>query len=345
MDVRALLKLALTQQSDHALILLDPAGRVVAWSGGARNVLGYTESEMLGQSLEPLFTPEDIARGEVAHELRSARTYGKAEDDRWQVRKDGLRIWANGILTALREGGELVGFVKILRDRTDLRGQLDTLQNRLQAAAKAEEHRHLLLGTVAHELRNPLGPLANAATLIAAAVPDNPAVIRSTKLIERQVGYISQLLNDMLDLTRVHAGKVQPHFERINLGTVIQNALETCGAALRDKQQSAEVLLPGDITLEADPTRLQQVLVNLVSNSSKFSSAGTKIWVKVTVEGEEVVVRVEDKGKGIPSELLPCIFDLLTSRYSRRERARAWTRSRPRQESCRDAWRDRAGAQ
>ena len=312
MDVDDLVKLALAQEADHAVILLDPDGRVVAWFAGAVAVLGYTEREMIGQSLERLFTPEDIARGEVEHELRSARKYGKGEDDRWQVRKDGLRIWANGIVTGLRHRGDLVGFVKILRDRTDVRGQLDSLENRLEAAAKAEEHRHLLLGTIAHELRNPLAPLANAGKLIAAAVPDNSTVSYSTKVIERQVGYISQLLTDMLELTRANVGKIQPHFERVDLGAVIQKALETCGSALHDKQQTAETLLPGAITLEADPIRLQQVLVNLVNNSSKYSPPGAKVWIKATVEGEQVVVRVEDNGKGIPSELLPRIFDLLT---------------------------------
>jgi PAS domain S-box-containing protein len=312
MDVDNLLKCALAQEKEHAVILLDPDGRVVAWFAGAVDVLGYTEPEMIGQSLARLFTPEDIERGEVTHELRSARRYGKAEDDRWQVRKDGLRIWANGILTSLRDRGQLVGFVKILRDRTDVRGQLDSLQNRLEAAAQAQEHRHMLLGTIAHELRNPLAPLANAGKLIAAAVPDNPTVRYSTKLIERQVGYISQLLTDMLELTRANVGKIQPHFECVDLGAVIQKALETCGTALRDKEQTAEALLPGAITLEADPIRLQQVLVNLVNNSSKYSPPGAKVWIKATVEGEEAVVRVEDNGKGIPSELLPRIFDLLT---------------------------------
>ena len=271
MDADDLVKLALAQETDHAVILLDPDGRVLAWLAGAVAVLGYTEGEMIGQSLDRLFTPEDIARGEVAHELRTARKYDKAEDDRWQVRKDGLRIWANGILTGLRERGELVGFVKILRDRTDVRGQLDSLENRLEAAAKAEEHRHVMLGTIAHELRNPLAPLANAGKLIAAAVPDNATVSYSTKVIERQVTYISQLLTDMLELTRANVGKIQPHFEWVDLGAVIQKALETCGAALHDKQQTAETLLPGAITLEADPIRLQQVLVNLVNNSSKYS--------------------------------------------------------------------------
>jgi PAS domain S-box-containing protein len=308
-----LLALALAQEQEHALILLDADARVVAWYPGATRTLGWERDEMLGQTLERIFTPEDLARGDLDWEVRAATSYGKAEDDRWQVRKDGIRIWASGIMTGLRDdAGKLVGFVKILRDRTDIRSQIETLQARLNDASHSENEKHVLLGTLAHELRNPLGPLSNAAHIIRLAAPDKPQIASSIQIIQRQVRFIESLVKDLLEATRVGVGKVKLHYDSIELRNIIDNALETCSATLSDRDQSVEVLMPDTLRLDADSVRLQQVLVNLLTNSSKFSPPGSRIWIKVTVEGEEVVVRVEDHGKGIPPELLPRIFELFT---------------------------------
>jgi two-component system CheB/CheR fusion protein len=108
------------------------------------------------------------------------------------------------------------------------------------------------------------------------------------------------------------------------LRQIIQEAIETLSTQLQDKTQKVDVLMPLAITLEADALRLQQVLVNIVGNASKFSPKGATIWVKATVEGAEAVVRVEDQGQGIPSELLPSIFDLFTqASVPRRDEAAA----------------------
>jgi two-component system CheB/CheR fusion protein len=308
-----LIELALTQEQEHALILLNADERVVSWSPAAMRTLGWESDEMAGQTLERIFTPEDLARGDLDWELRAARSYGKAEDDRWQVRKDGMRIWANGVLTALREDdGTIAGFVKILRDRTDVRNQLETLQARLSEASSAEHEKHVLLGTLAHELRNPLGPLSNAAQVIQRSAPDKPQIAASVQIIQRQVRFIESLVKDLLESTRVRVGKVRLHYDVVELRAVIDDAIETCSAMLNDRGQTVEVLMSDGLRLDADPVRLQQVIVNLLSNSSKFSPAGSRTWIKVTVEGDEVVVRVEDHGKGIPAELLPRIFELFT---------------------------------
>src|SRR5215210_3808326 len=144
-----LLELALAQEKEHAIILLDADALVVGWYPGAIRVLGWEPDEMRGQTLDRIFTPEDLARGDLDWELRTARSYGKAEDDRWQVRKDGQRIWVSGVLTALSDAqGQLVGFSKILRDRTDIRSHVEALQNRLSKALRAENDKHVLLGTL-----------------------------------------------------------------------------------------------------------------------------------------------------------------------------------------------------
>jgi PAS domain S-box-containing protein len=317
-----LLQLALAQEGEHAIIILDADARVVTWLAGAARVLGWTRDEMLGKTLERIFTPEDLARGALEWEVRAARAYGKAEDDRWQVRKGGMRIWASGVMTGLRDpDGNLLGFSKILRDRTDWRSQVETLQARLEEASKAEHQKHVLLGTLAHELRNPLGPLSNAAQIIRLAAPDTPQIASSVQIVQRQVRFIESLIKDLLEETRIGVGKVRLHYETVELRALIDHAIETCSASLDEQGQTVEMLLPETLSFDGDRVRLQQVLVNLITNSSKFSPAGSRIWIKSTVEADEVVIRVEDHGRGIPSELLPRIFELFTQAAAEGENA------------------------
>lgn len=315
-----LLRLLLEQDKDHALLLLDAGGRIVGWLAGAEYIFGYRAEEMIGQPVTRLFTPEDVQRGLAEHELEVARKNGRAEDDRWQVRKDGNRIWASGAVIALRDfAGEVVGFGKILRDRTDVKGQIEALENRVEALENADQRKNLFLGTLAHELRNPLAPLVNALHLIRLAGPIHENLAYPIKLIERQVDFIRRLVDDLLDITRIEAGKVQLQVGPVRLQEVLNRAVETCRPKAEERRQDLLVLLPpAPIHLDADSDRLYQVVVNLLNNAVKYTPEGGRIWLKATIEGDEAVVRVEDTGVGIDAEMLPRIFDLFTQEESSR---------------------------
>jgi two-component system CheB/CheR fusion protein len=318
-----LIGLFLQQNKDHALILLDAQGLVVAWFPGAERVFGYASAEMTGQPVTHLFTPEDLGRGLAAHELEVARRDGAAEDDRWMLRKDGSRFWANGVLLALRDGsGRVVGFAKSLRDRTDVRAQIETLENRVAALQKADERKTLLLGTVAHELRNPLAPLGNAVKLLQLARPNDPDLAYPVNLIERQVAFLKRMVDDMLDVARVGAGKVELKKERLLLGEVLAQVVEGWRPRAEERRQRLELILPGGaLPVEADPDRLRQVFTNLINNAVKYTPEGGRVWVKATAEGSQAVVGVEDNGVGIAPEMLPKIFELFTQEEESRYRS------------------------
>jgi PAS domain S-box-containing protein len=308
-----LLQLALTREQQNALILLDIEGRVLEWLPGARAIFGYDAEEMLGHSLERLFTLDDAQRQESKWSLDAARSYGHAEDERWHLRRDGVRIWATSTTTALRdEAGALVGFLRVSRDRTDMRGHVDTLQQRLQDATRAQGERLLVLGTLAHELRNPLGEIANAGRIVRRVADGNEYLATSAQSIERQVRFIETLVQDLLESTRAAAGKTRLERKPCDLRRIIDLAVETCRGALEARQQALEVVASGPILADVDPTRMQQVVVNLLSNSSKFSPIGGRIWIKANVEGADLMLRVEDQGRGISPEMLPRIFELFT---------------------------------
>jgi PAS domain S-box-containing protein len=310
-----LLGLLLEQSKDHAVVLIDPRGTIVGWFAAAEHVFGYRREEIVGQSAEVLFTPEDRERGVPFHELEVARANGRGEDDRWQLRKDGTRIWVSGVVTPLRDpSGILVGFGKVMRDRTDLKGQLDALENRAGGLAAADSRKDLFLATVAHELRSPLSPIANAIELLRLSGDQLPDAIEGPlRVIERQLASIERLVEDLLDVTRIGAGKVRLEPAELRLDDVLRRAAESVRPqSLHRGQQLQVLLLPTPVCVRGDAERLHQVFVNLLSNAVKYTPERGRIWLKLTIEGADAVVRVEDTGIGIAAEMLPRIFELFT---------------------------------
>jgi PAS domain S-box-containing protein len=322
-DFERLLRLLAEQSQEHAILFLDLAGRVTWWSPGAERIFGIPASDILGQSASRLFTEEEAAQGAPEHEIAVARAGSAAEDDRWLVRADGSRFWAIGVLIPLHdEGGELIGFGKVLRNRTDLKEQIEALRNRAESSDAGSRRKDIFLSTLSHELRNPLGALINAAEIIRLTVRESPELEVPLRIINRQVENLRRLVDDLMDLSRIGAGKIDLKKERVPLQDVVERATDSVRPLVRERQHDLEVLMPrAPICVEADPTRLEQVFVNLLNNAAKYTPEGGKIWVKGTTEGEEAVVHVEDTGIGIPSELLPRVFKLFTQAEASRSQS------------------------
>lgn len=311
---RRLLDLILPEVGTHALILLDPTGTIVAWLAGAERLFGYTAEEIIGQNAALLFTPEDLRKGLSDWEQRTASLSGESEDDRWQVRKDGGRIFVSGTLTALRDDqDQLLGFAKIIRNRTDQKSQLETLEARVALLQQAEQRKNNFISILAHELRNPLGAVSNATHLLQLSEPLSPDLTLAVGMIRRQVEFMGRMIDDLLEVSRAAAGKITLHTQRVVLQKLIEQAVETCRPSIDERTQKLHHLLPQrQIYVLADPVRLLQVFVNLVGNATKYTQYGGTIWIKATIEGDEAVVRVQDTGIGIAPEVMPHIFDLFT---------------------------------
>lgn len=309
-----LLELALNEVGTHALILIDPNGVIVGWLAGAERVFGYQSEEIIGQNVSVLFTPEDLQKDLSSWELKTASGSAESEDDRWQLRKDGGRFWASGTLTALHdEQGRLVGFVKIVRNRTDQKAQLEAVESRVAAFQQAEQRKNNFISTLAHELRNPLAVVSNATQLLEQFPPASPDMSLALGMIRRQAEFMGRMIDDMLDMARTAQGKVELHLERVVLQEIIGQAIETSRPSIDERTQRLQQLLPTvPIYLDADPVRLRQVFVNLIDNAAKYMQHGGRIWIKATTEGDEAVVRVQDTGVGIAPEVMPHIFDLFT---------------------------------
>lgn len=152
----------LLHSKEYALLVLDAHGNVVKWMGAAQELFGYTAEEIVGKSGSVIFIAPDRQKGFDELEMAIARERGRSEDDRWHARKDGTKIWVSGSMEAVREGaGTMLGFVKVLRDRTDLRLHVETLESRLASSEAATQRTRDFLRTLGHEMRNPLATCAN----------------------------------------------------------------------------------------------------------------------------------------------------------------------------------------
>src|SRR4051794_7392667 len=258
---------------DHSIFMMDPEGNITTWNAEAERIIGYTEAEVLGRNFSVIFTPEDLQAGMSKQELRLAREDGRAEDERWHVRKDGSRFWALGIVTPMHDaGGNLTGFSKILRDMTDRKRAELQLQEQAVALRQADRSKNEFLATLAHELRNPLAPIRNALQVMRLAGGDARAAEQSRAVIERQVEQMVRLVDDLLDLSRISGGKMELRRKRVELPAVIGAALEASRPLIEACGHELTVALPPEpVHLDADPTRLAQVFLNLLNNSAKYT--------------------------------------------------------------------------
>jgi PAS domain S-box-containing protein len=314
MDANELLKLMYAKNEDLALILLDPNGAVVAWMMGAARVFGRTADTMHGRTLHCLFTAEDQAARVPENELANARGRDIGEDDRWMVRSDGALFWANGFVQCLRSAdGEIRGYAKLLRDRTDIRAQIETLRNRAESLANEDRRKVVMFGALAHELRTPFAAIGNAVQLLERARPGDRDLEYPLQILKRQVTYVNSLIDDLQEVVRARTGKAVLHYQALELDSLLADVVQTMRPTLDEKSQHISLLVPPAPTvIEGDPIRLRQVFLNLLQNASKFSDGGRRMFVTCTIEAEEAVVRVEDQGRGISAALLPRVFDVLT---------------------------------
>lgn len=301
------------QMSDHAVLLLDPAGTIIGWRGAAERILGYSEADVLGQPISLIFTDTDQAHGLPLLERAIAAADGRSEDDRWHVRKDGTRVWITGTIQAIRNtAGEVIAFAKILRDRTDLRAQIETLEQRVQALSQAQRDKDVFFVRLMHEMRNALAPLGNATELIRRTA--QPAQLEfPLAMARRQLELLTRMVGDLFQVARISVDQLQLQPECFDLCGELQLVADTVREPVQRRGQVLEVLVPpAAIEIEADRQRVHQIMFNLLSNAVKYTPEKGRIWVKATVEGKDAVIRVEDNGIGLAPELLPSLFSLFT---------------------------------
>ena len=201
-----------------------------------------------------------------------------------------------------------------------------------QALREADRRKDEFLATMAHELRNPLAPVRTAVQVLKAKGPADPDLIWAREVIDRQVGQMARLLDDLLDVARITRNKLELRKERVDLATIVASAVETSRPHITAGGHELSLHLPPQpLYLDADPVRLAQVLANLLNNAAKYTERGGHIWLTATVAdateqtpaatSPQVVVRVRDNGIGIAAPMLPQLFRMFAQATPALERA------------------------
>ncbi|UUX95051.1 CheR family methyltransferase [Aquabacterium sp. J223] len=313
-------RLVAESMKDYAIVTMDPEGRITSWSKGAERIFGHSEEQAVGQEMAIIFTPEDREAGVPEAEREKARREGRAEDERWHVRRDGERLYCSGVTTPLVVDGQLRGFGKIARDLTQQRlvdaereAQLKRESAGRERAQSSADLKDEFLAVMSHELKNPLNLIQLNAELLS-RLPEAktvPAVSKAAETIRRTVLSQAQIIDDLLDLSRVRTGKLSLNPQPVDWVPIVQ----TIADAVRDEAQRKSirfelVLPPKPLSLRADPVRLEQVVWNLVSNALKFTPAGGRVTVRLQAEGHQAVLSVQDTGRGIAPQALSHVFDM-----------------------------------
>ena len=179
---------------------------------------------------------------------------------------------------------------------------------------QVSRHKDEFMAMLGHELRNPLAPILTAVKIIQSASPrDQRALVSASEVIERQSKHLVRLVDDILDVARIGRGSLELRKERLDLSTAIHQAIEAVESLLTQRNQQLSVKMPGaPILVDADLSRLVQIIANLLNNASKYTQPDGHIWLTAGRESDEAVVRVRDNGLGIPKEMLTRVFDLFT---------------------------------
>ncbi|MBE8987783.1 ATP-binding protein [Nostoc sp. LEGE 12450] len=338
--------------TNYAIFMLDPNGNFTSWNIGAERILGYQEAEIIGQPFERIFLPEAIERGQPQQALRKAVTEGFSKENRWHLRKDGTFFWAHCVITPLRdENGNLRGFSKIMQDITE-RKQVEEKKEQLllreqaaravseaaqSAAEAANRSKDEFLAIVSHELRTPMTAIIGWAGMLQTGALDEAKVTLALEIIERNANLQMQLIEDLLDISRIVRGELSLSIDLVDLAEVITAAIEVVQSLADAKSIQIETILDTSIEkISGDSDRLQQVMLNLLTNAIKFTPNDGRVKVRLLKEvanrewaccegsrtgvGSEkefsqplipnyIQIQVSDTGKGISADFLPHVFE------------------------------------
>ncbi|MEY2563146.1 MAG: hypothetical protein QOH88_1339 [Verrucomicrobiota bacterium] len=300
---------AIVDSSEDAIVSKNLHAIVMSWNKGAERIFGYTAEEMIGQSITKLLPPDRL--DEEVHILARLHRGERVEHfETVRRRKDGRLIDVSLTISPVRDAtGVIVGASKIARDITEQKEALRKLAEVHEQLKRADTMKAEFLATLSHELRTPLNAILGWVQILKnGATPDDLA--QGVPIIERNVRAQAQLIEDLLDMSRIEAGKVSLDIQPVDLTEIVNTSIET----LRPAAQGKEIRLTSAFSsiggiVVGDKNRLQQILWNLLTNAVKFTPKGGRVHVVIERSNSHVDLSVTDSGQGIAPEFLGEVFD------------------------------------
>jgi len=312
---------ALGLEEEERLLQFGQAASVVLWTRNAEtlqfeylnpafeNIYGHSVAQIEpGDNLRnwaTLIHPDDRAQALAC--IERVRQGERVTFEYRVLRADGQVRWLRNIdFPIMDETGKVIKIGGIGEDITTLKLAEDSLR-------AADRHKDEFLATLGHELRNPLAPLRNGLSLMRQIQGTDHRLARVVDMMDRQLSHLVRLVDDLLDLGRINAGKIQLALAPVPLAQALFRSIESVQSLIEAKNHSLEVHEPPEpLLVEGDADRLTQIFANLLSNAAKYTERGGRITVTLSNEGETAVARVDDTGIGIPEADLPRVFDLFS---------------------------------
>ncbi|MEW4571374.1 ATP-binding protein [Tautonia sp. JC769] len=300
-----------------AVIATDTEGRVLLMNPVAERLTGWAEAEASCLPLDEVFriineTSRETVESPVTKCLREGVVVGLANHT-LLISRDGTEYAIDDSAAPIREpGGQVKGVVLVFHDVGDRRKLERELHARAERLAENDRRKDEFLAMLAHELRNPLASINHAVQLFDRLNSDGD-LEWAREVVQRQVKHLARLIDDLLNVSRLSWGKISLRKEPLRLSPVVGTAVEAVRPLLEERSHELSIALAeDDLRLEADPLRLEQILVNLLTNAAKYTDAGGRVSLAARREPPELVITVRDTGMGITPDLMPRIFDLFT---------------------------------
>jgi PAS domain S-box-containing protein len=283
---------------------ISEQGLILEANLAGASLLGLARRDLINQPITRYILRED-QDVYYRHRGQLMETGAPRECEIRMLRADSAPFWARLESVVARDGESGDSVCRVVVSDIDARKQAE------QQLADLNRRKDEFLAMLSHELRNPLAPILNAVQLLQLQNDENAVQQKARAIIERQVRQLTHLVNDLLDIVRTATGRISLRREPVAMSEIVQRAVETTRPLIDQHQHELTVSLPPDpVWLDADASRLVQVVTNLLNNAAKYTNEGGRIWLSVQQEGDQAVLRVRDAGLGIAPAFLPHVFDL-----------------------------------
>ena len=316
---------SLIDNSPFGLYIVDAQFRMKQVSAASQNIFRNIHP-LIGRDFEEIMTilwPAEFVRlvvGRFRHTLSTGEPFAMPNfiEQRQDIAEIESYDWKIERIT-LPDGQ--FGVACYFYDITERKLAEVALQEQTEALADLHRRKDEFLAMLSHELRSPLAPISNAVQILRLQSNEDANQKQARSVIERQLGQLTRLIDDLMEVSRITTGRVHLRKERVAIGGIVERAVETAFPMMEKRGHELTVSVPAEpIWLDADAGRLEQVVVNLLTNAAKYTEEGGKIWLAVEASGErklpdvptECIIRVRDTGVGIAPGLLPRVFDLFT---------------------------------
>jgi PAS domain S-box-containing protein len=307
---------AVLESALDAIVTIDHEGAIVEFNPAAERMFDCSRSEAVGKWFLDLFVPSSLQeeyRQSLANYL--AMGVGTSLNKRLELnalRLDGSEFPIELAVSRISFAGPPM-FTGYVRDVTDRKELEEELLGRAEQLLAADRRKDEFLATLAHELRNPLAPIRSGLEIWRLSRGDSEVTNQARDMMERQVEQMVRLVDDLLDLSRISRGTIELRKQRIDLEKIIQQSVETSRPVIEQVGHHLTIdMPPGALYVNADPVRMAQVFSNILNNAAKYTEPGGTIRLTVRQQEDAAIVSIEDDGIGIPSHLLPSVFDMFT---------------------------------